>query len=444
MRDSLDKLNTLVNNERSAGAGSYSLENMNHLLGHFGSPQKNLTIVHAAGTNGKGSFCYMLNAILSAARIKTGLYTSPHLESVRERIMINNTFITEDAFSRYTSELFDLLEKRKDLLPTYFDALTLIALRFFSDENVDVAILETGLGGRLDSTNCADSLVSVITDIGIDHSHILGGTLREIAEEKAGIIKPGSFTITSNTDPEVLQVIERHAREADSQLHVYGKDFCGVDIIRGEAGPCFDFIMRKPGPASIEGLPLPSPVRAQVKNACLAAAAAMILDSRGFIIPTIAVRQGLEGLTIPGRYQVLSRRPVIIFDPAHNPEAVTELVRTLRDQYPGKNFIAVLSFMRDKEYRSMIRIIQESLTGDIVYHELDDPRAVRGNEVNREPGNIGISASPDDLRRIFHDARARGSIVIATGSFRLYSAVKHAAEQNGDPLPAAHHRSGRQ
>ena len=430
MQDSLDKLNTLVNNERNAGAGSYSLENMKLLLEQFGNPQKKLTIVHAAGTNGKGSFCHMLHGILTAAGLKTGLYTSPHLESVRERIVLGTAMISSEAFSRYIDELFDLLAAEKFLTPTYFDALTLIALRYFSDEHAGIAILETGLGGRLDSTNAADSAISVITDIGIDHSHILGETLRDIAAEKAGIIKPGSITITSNRDPEILAVLQKQARAAGSRILVYGKDFRGGDITPGaDSGLRFNYSMQTPQYSSIMGLTLRSPVRTQVKNASLATTAAMILNTRGFPVSTEALRKGLGNLEIPGRYQLLSRDPVIIFDPAHNPDAVRELINTLHEQYSGKKFIAVLSFMRDKEYKRMIQEIQESLTHDIVYHELDDPRALRGKDVMEETGReVALSSSADSLRQHLHEAGEKGGIVIATGSFRLYSAMKIASE----------------
>lgn len=438
MRESLEKLNTLINNERSAGSGTYSLENMKQLLEHFGDPQKSLTIVHVAGTNGKGSVCHMLHAILTAARLQVGLYTSPHLESVRERIALGGACISEAAFSRYTGELFDLLAERADLAPTYFDALTLIALRYFSDEKADIAIMETGLGGRLDSTNAADSIIAVITDIAMDHGHILGDNLASIAAEKAGIIKPGSITITSNRNPEVLAVIEAQARKAGSRLMIYGRDFRGGDITPGpESGLRFNYSIQTPEYVSITGLTIQSPVRAQVRNASLAVTAAMILNTRRFTVSREALRAGLGGLRVPGRYQILSRSPLIIFDPAHNPEAILELVRTLHEQYPGKNFIAVLSFMRDKEYSSMIQIIQESLTQDILYYELFDPRGVPGKAIQQESGtDIPVTASAEDLQRHFKNAGENDSVVIATGSFRLYSAVRNAAEMAGDARSA--------
>jgi dihydrofolate synthase/folylpolyglutamate synthase len=159
----------------------------------------------------------------------------------------------------------------------------------------------------------------------------------------------------------------------------------------------------------------------------------MILNTRRFTVSREALRAGLADLMVPGRYQILSRNPLIIFDPAHNPEAIHELVRTLQEQYPGKKFIAVLSFMRDKEYRRMIQIIQESLTQDILYYELFDPRALPGKTIQQESGTgIPVTASPEDLQRHFSNAGEKNSVVIATGSFRLYSAVKNAAEAAGN------------
>lgn len=228
MMKSIEKrLEPLIDNEKTGHVSfvNYSLKDIKYLLKHFGNPHKRTKMIHIAGTNGKGSVAYMLNSILIASDLRVGLYTSPHLDRINERIKVNNKEISNQVLHRYTDELMDILDKKPDLRPTYFDALTLFAFRYYDEQDVDIAVIETGLGGRLDSTNVISPLISVITDISIDHKNVLGNTIREIASEKSGIIKKKKPVITSNSNRVALEEITNTAKECSSELFILNRDF---------------------------------------------------------------------------------------------------------------------------------------------------------------------------------------------------------------------------
>jgi len=222
-------LNKYLNNEKKVNISNYGLNSIIHLLGHLKNPQKNFKSLHIAGTNGKGSTAFMIASILQKSGYKTGLYTSPHLLRINERIKINLTDINDELLLRYISEI-DRFSDSEGCVPTYFDVLTAAAFKYFSDEHVDIAVIETGLGGRLDSTNVVTPELSIITDISLDHTRILGDNLRDITIEKCGIIKPGVPVITSNTDPEILTVIDEFSRRLDSELYAYSRNFFTCNI----------------------------------------------------------------------------------------------------------------------------------------------------------------------------------------------------------------------
>lgn len=425
------KLSEFINNEKTGAQGfaDYSLDNMRALLRYFGNPEKRILTAHVAGTNGKGSVVHMLNGILTEAGYACGLYTSPHLQRINERIRIKGREISNPDLVRHCDECITAA-KKTGVRPTYFDILTLIAIRYFHEMKVDIAIMETGLGGRLDSTNVVIPLVSVLTDISKDHTGLLGNTIAKIAAEKAGIIKPGIPVITSNTQRESLNVIRDAARAMHADLYVVAPDRIGVSEDTGDTKTIkFDFSFEDFELADIR---ITAPGAFQAINASLAIAASRILSKSGFAVSENAIRRGIKNVKIPGRFAILSRRPGVIFDPAHNPSAIASLCKTLKDMYGSARFIAVTGFMIDKDYTAMTRILVRDLGAQLIYFELDDRRALTFGEYKRKTteiagadvkGYIDVDALADSLRASADD----DTVVIITGSFRMYTAAKKAA-----------------
>lgn len=336
------------------------LDSMRSFLARVGRPELGLKIVHVAGTNGKGSVCATLLAILGEGGYRVGLYTSPHLSSVRERFRINDQYIGEDDFARLATRVQEVLGE--DLI-TYFEFTTALALLWFAESDLDLVILETGLGGRLDATNVVEPLVTVITNVSMDHEAWLGTTLAAVAGEKAGIIKPGVPVISGVADDDSRRVVERVSLERQAPLFLLGREFetsvasDGSWRWQGEkgalAGPCLEDLR-----CGMRG-------SYQVKNAALALAVLPLLESAGIQVEPKLVRQGLAKVHWPGRleYVCLGRqeRQVVVdgeeqddcvrylLDGAHNPAGVESLVSTLRDEYSFRRLIVVWGAMSDKD-----------------------------------------------------------------------------------------------
>ncbi len=436
MNPSIKKLDILINNERSANNfNNYNLNDIKKLLAIFGNPHKKIKTIHIAGTNGKGSVAHMLNSIFIASGKKAGLYTSPHLIRITERIKINDKEIPADVLSKYADELFAVLDKNTKLRPTYFDALTLIAFRYFCEEKTDIAIIETGLGGRLDSTNVIHPGVSVITDIALDHMHILGKTIQKIAAEKAGIIKRNSFVVTSNRDKRIQKILLKKSKEMHSELYIMSKDF-GTE--NAEISPDkikFDFSIKWKNKKSmqdiraIKNIGLRVPGAFQIANASLTVTASLLLRKSGIVITERDIRKGLLAVKIPGRFEMLCRRPLIVFDPAHNPAALKATLEALKARYPRKKYSALVSFMTDKDFTSMFNILRKNFTKNIIYYELNDSRClkIQGNNSSGiksiRRGIIPVN-NFKDLKKAVSASFESDSLLFITGTFRLYPVAR--------------------
>jgi dihydrofolate synthase/folylpolyglutamate synthase len=219
----------------------FGLENISRLMSLFGKPHELFLSVHVAGTNGKGSVSAIIASVLRTASLKVGLFTSPHIVSFTERIRINDEEITENDVLVLTEEIRGVVERRGDFSPTFFEVVTAMALLYFKRKKVDIAVIEVGMGGRLDATNIITPEVSVITNISYDHREFLGSTLKEIAHEKAGIIKDGVPVVVSYQEPEAMEVIEMKATEKGARLYVYGRDFSSALRREDLSGICFDY-----------------------------------------------------------------------------------------------------------------------------------------------------------------------------------------------------------
>ncbi len=406
-----DILNKYLNNEKSGEVTGYSMDGITRLLNHLRNPHKNFKSLHIAGTNGKGSTAFMLSTILEKSGYKTGLYTSPHLITINERIKINSCDIDDSRLYKYISDIDCIVGNDKTLSPTYFDILTAAAFAYFSDESVDIAVIETGLGGRLDSTNVVTPEISIITDISMDHIHILGDKISDITKEKCGIIKPAIPVITSNTDPEIISIIEQYSSINESKLYLYNRDFFTQNIRRDNNHFVFDY--------SADDTILPDislslfPVH-QVKNSSVVITALSCLKTNGF--PAIlysTIYRELKKIQVPGRFQILRADPLIIYDPAHNYDSLKNLLNGLETYYSDKKKVFIFSMMKDKADAKTLELLTDL---DVVYFLLDDERAYKPDNkfkliISDENIIVDILQKVDDIN----------SMIIFTGTFRIYN-----------------------
>ena len=308
------------------------LENTFRLAQLCDNPQNQLRFIHVAGTNGKGSTCAMLESIYQAAGLRVGLFTSPHLISFRERIQINRQLITEQQVIEHVGAIQDLLKNfPPERHPTFFEVVTVIALRYFAAEKCDLVIWETGLGGRLDATNIVVPLAGVITNVELDHEKWLGGTIEQIAAEKAGIIKLHVPALTSAADPAARAVIAAKAAREEAPL----------------------FVISKP----LDDIRLSLPGNHQRLNAALAKATVRYLHDK-IPVSDAAIRRGLETVSWPGRLQVIERTSqTILLDGAHNPAGAQALRAAIQQHFANKSLTLIIGVMRDKDTAAMCNIL---------------------------------------------------------------------------------------
>ncbi len=347
-------------------AKNFDLSKMRSLMQRLGNPERSAPVIHVAGTKGKGSVCVMLAACLSAAGMKTGVYTSPHLETIHQRMVIDGLLITDDqmvaSFKRIDQRIqeFDKVLVAEGKQPvSFFEYTTALAFDFFAAEGCDVVVLETGLGGRLDSTNVCQPEVCVVTNISRDHTRILGDTLEEIAGEKAGIIKPRVPVVSGVTDSPSREVIAGVADERGSDLYLRDSAFA---INGGSGGAPFSFHMNAGAVETrIADLNLKMPGSHQRSNASLAVAALMLLREKGWAIDDDAIRTGLATASLPGRIEIVGSSPTVLMDMAHNPASVKALAELLQEDLPewkaAQERVLVFGTTRDKDCQKMLERI---------------------------------------------------------------------------------------
>lgn len=320
------------------------------LLSSIGQPQRAYPSVHVAGTNGKGSTSAMLSAVLTEAGYSVGLYTSPHLVRFNERIRVNGKDISDRDMARIAARL---KKAAGGLELSFFEFTTALAFEYFKEKGIDAAVIETGMGGRLDATNVLTPRLSIITNIDLDHMEFLGAGLGRIAREKAGIIKRAVPVVTAENKPEALAVIKKTARKKGAPLFCLGTDFSFKARTDKQGLPFFDYRgTRADFPALTLGLRGPH----QLKNGSCALAAIELLQEAGFKIRNSAVRRGLKKAVWPARFEVISKRPLVIIDSAHNPAGAATLKAALGGiQY--KRLILVFGIMKDKDIDGFARAV---------------------------------------------------------------------------------------
>jgi dihydrofolate synthase/folylpolyglutamate synthase len=405
------------------------LDNVSRLLQRLGNPHTDKKFIHVAGTNGKGSVCAMLASILKEAGYNVGLYTSPHLSSFRERIQLNGEKIPRDYIIAITPILQKHaleVEAETGAHPTYFEIVTAMALKFFHDNNVDIAILEVGMGGRFDATNVITPEISVINDISMDHMEYLGDTPEKIAFEKAGIIKTHVPTILSDHPPEVFSVIEKIAEENSSRLFILGKDFDHKLLKSTKKGLELDFIILddfkfdEGSCRSIGEISIPLIGNFQAKNCAIAVAAILLLRSMNWKIRIINIFDGLKKVRWPGRIHIVQESPTVILDSSHNPVSIKNLVETVQDNFEFEKLICVIGVVKEKDRGAIVKELAV-LSPEVVAVRPDTHRALEPEILQEEFRDIGIDCIviPDvieGVKKAVSNAKS-SDLVIITGSF---------------------------
>jgi dihydrofolate synthase/folylpolyglutamate synthase len=393
-------------------AMKFGLETTKRLLVSLGNPQLQYPAVLVAGTNGKGSVVRFLESICRAAGMRTGLFTSPHLERIEERFCIDGKPIGQGEFSAALGKVLKAIRAIGcSPHPTFFETVTVTALEFFARQAVDLALLEVGMGGRLDSTNAVDPVLSIITTIGYDHQQYLGRTLKEIAGEKAGIMRSGTYVVSSPQNLEVRETLREKASQCGAHLEVLESG--QVEVVGHDSG-CYHF---KYGG---EHYSLAVAGRHQAVNAATAVRAAEILDRSEMSIPVSARKEGVSRLgRVPGAIEVLSRYPTIVLDGGHNPQAAACLGEFVREHTRPPRTM-VFGIMRDKDFAEVMHELQPHF--DFVY--LTRPDSPRAADPRQLAGLTSQFEIVDSAIEAFHEGvrRAPATIVIA-GSFYLVGEI---------------------
>jgi dihydrofolate synthase / folylpolyglutamate synthase len=456
-QQALDFLFGRIDYERAAvvpyGRREFRLDRMRQLLRRLDNPHQAFPIVHIAGTKGKGSTAAMIASVLTAAGYRTGLYSSPHLDRIEERMAI-------DGRPCSVEELVDLVESVRPAVealdrgadrggagrPTYFEITTAMALVQFARRRVDAGVVEVGMGGRLDSTNVCHPAVSVITTISFDHMKQLGGTLASIAREKAGIIKPSVPVVSGVLDAEPRDVIAATAAERGARLVQLGEHFDFYyapprDVQCTEARGRMDYIPRLPPSAPAYcGLELGLLGPHQAANAAVAIAAVAELQTGGWLVPESALREGLSQVRCPARVELVARRPTVIVDAAHNAASIASLLSTLAESFVSRKRYLIFATTQEKQVREMLAQLLPRFDSVILTRYLNNPRYVpveelyalaldvtagsNGASPKRQGDWLHLCASPAEAWQTFSELASPDDLICVTGSFFLAAEMR--------------------
>lgn len=353
------------------------LSRITAILEVLGNPHKGFRSVHIAGSNGKGSTLNALKEILIAEGLEVGSFISPHLEKVNERIMMNDTMITDEQFITYMNEIYPLLQKGQvGEGSNFFEILTVIAFMYYNDMKVDIALIETGIGGKFDSTNVLTPLLSILTSISLDHTQILGDTVEAIAEEKAGIIKLGVPVISAVKDKKAVAVIEKKALVEEAPIYQLYKDFIIENVTQETNQQRFSYQLNG---EVLNDLSLKMMGHHQVENASLAITAAKLLNQYyGFTISEESIRHGLTTSSWAARFEEVL--PNVIIDGAHNPAGMEVLIQTLQQRYATEEIHVVFTALQDKDITSVLEMLDDIATS-ITVTEIHVKNAAKGSDI---------------------------------------------------------------
>ena len=394
------------------------LARVRELLHRLGDPQDGLQFVHIAGTNGKGSTAAMLASILRAAGYTTGLFTSPYLERFAERMQVNGVPVPDAEFAAVCEALQPCIAAMDDP-PTEFELVTAAAMLWFRRRGCDVVVLEVGLGGRLDATNViAAPACAVITNIGLDHTEILGDTLEQIAREKAGILKPGTRAVSYPQVPEVRAVLRGTCARLGIPLTEVDAD--AIEPLRDSVdGQTFSYR------GAVYDLPLLG--RHQLRNAAVALETVAALRARGWRIPDAAVHAGLAQVRWPARFEVLRRAPWFVLDGGHNPQCAQTVVDNLARYFPGRRITLLVGVLADKDYPAMLAALDTQAAAYIAATPLSPralPAAELGDYLKRFGKPVTVCADPAQAAELALAHAAPEDVICAVGSLYMAGAIR--------------------
>jgi len=438
-KSALNYLNSLTDYEKMSRVGynstNYNLARMNRLLAALDNPHKKFRSVHIGGTKGKGSTATMLASMLVNCGLKIGLYTSPHLIDVRERIQINGEMISEADMTSIMAKIAQAVKKLAKDEPTYFEILTATAFVYYAEQEVDLAVVESGVGGRLDSTNVLKPDVCAITSISFDHIQQLGETLEKIAEEKAGIFKTGIPAVSAPQPDKVRRVLQEVAGKVKAPLRFTGSrdiEFSFRFESSRALGP-HNRVSLTTSSARFEHLPVPMLGDHQAVNCGLALSVMAILKERGLEIDDQSAIEGLSKARLPGRMEIIHENPRIMVDGAHNAASIEALMRAIGQNIPYDSMVVIFGCQADKDVSGMLDHVR--LGADkVIFTHARSPRAADPNElaadyIERTGKMAQVAEQLEDALDIAERAVTREDIICICGSFYLVGRAKKVVEQ---------------
>jgi dihydrofolate synthase / folylpolyglutamate synthase len=433
---------------QQARVQKFGLSNMALLAETLGNPHLKIPCVHVAGTNGKGSTAAMLESILGTAGSRAGLYTSPHLERINERIRIGGQDISDEQFAAAWTRVHSTIERllaegKLEAHPTFFECVTALAFVAFAESGVQFAIYEVGLGGRLDSTNIVHPEVSVITSIDFDHENFLGHSIAEIAGEKAGIIKPGVPVVSSAERPEARLVIAERASEWKARLVEIDAAW-RVDIT-GASNGCYRALAASSDSPVRLVIEPPLAGRFQIRNALAAATTAQLLNERGFTISTETIERGIRSARWPGRLERLAEHPSVYLDGTHNPSGAKELLQFWKENFAGRRIFLVYGAMRDKAVDEIAGLLFPAADSVILTEPLQ-PRAISASLLAEMTAHLAresaVVRNPAEALERAISMAGPPDAVFATGSLYLVGDLRaYWHTRRTTPTPATAHTS---
>ena len=402
------------------GTKNPSLNVIKYLIKEFNHPEKDLKVVHIAGTNGKGSCVETMTNILIKAGYKVEKFLSPHLIKYNERISINNKNISDNEMEKLIKRIKPKIDNYNELSETrvsLFELETIMALLYFKENKCDIAVFETGLGGKLDSTNVVNPIVSIITSIGYDHMHILGNTLEKIAEQKAGIIKENSSTVFISQEKEVDKVIENKCKIKNNDLHLILKEDISNYSYNAEYQK-FDYKNYKDIQINLKG-------EKQLNNASLCIECCEILNSKGIRITEDAMREGLKTVIHRGRFEIINKKPLVIFDGAHNEAAIKNFVNSVNMYYNKNKKVYVVSLLKVKDYKAILKILLKDNESIFIFTDGNDKNKYIPKEKLLEYSkkiSSKLKVYAEDLEDVIHHLKD-DYVTFFVGSFYIYGDV---------------------
>ncbi|PLS16875.1 bifunctional folylpolyglutamate synthase/dihydrofolate synthase [Bacillus sp. M6-12] len=403
----------------------FGLDRMEQLLNLAGNPQEGLRYVHIAGTNGKGSTLNYMKEMVLAEGLSAGTFTSPYLHSINEQISLNGKMINDNDLSSVFMELYPYIEKmdKEDRKPTVFEIFTAMAFIFFNRKKPDIVLLEAGLGGRLDSTNVIVPLLSIITNISLEHTAILGETIAEIAAEKAGIIKEKVPIITGAGDAEAIAVIKERAKALHSPVMILDENIKITEINTGEGLQSFSLNVEG---SDYPGLQISMLGRHQIRNAAISLAAIDYLNRTGLIsVSQSSIQMGLKKAVYNGRFEIVSQQPMIVLDGAHNPAGIEVLADTLKKYFPGRKYYIVFAALADKDYLKMSNALGQ-IAERIWFTQLKHARALKAELLFQE-SNLKNKRLQKNWKEAVDEALSlmeKDDLLVVTGSLYFLAEVR--------------------